>query len=198
MVGTTLKMLAMAMISGVSALPLNADGTIALGRTLRTRQSGQYLTNTVLVGDGNPHQVPWDQQVSASQECGDASTCAVSVTTEHTIEYSFSIEGAYEWISGGFSVGESYTDGESHECGGSTGETVCVWRRYQYTAYTVADETCYYFNGAASDCTTSDSYVTSSPNNCQTGEFFCETGDTCSSEGAGYWEENTGAGGPPC
>ncbi|KAI1158759.1 hypothetical protein F5B18DRAFT_66758 [Nemania serpens] len=202
MVGTTMiKMMAMAILPGVqiaSAFPTNADGTIQLGKVLRTRQSGQYITNTVIVGNGDPHQVPWEQQVSINQDCGSAASCAVSVTKEHTIEYSISVGAGAEWISGGFGVAESFTDGESHECSANTGETVCVWRTYNYTAYTVADETCYYFNGAASDCTTGDPYVTSSPNNCQTGEFFCETGSGCTTDGDGYWEPNTGAGGPPC
>ncbi|KAI0468007.1 hypothetical protein F4859DRAFT_492383 [Xylaria cf. heliscus] len=202
MVGaTTIKMLAMAMLSGVqiaSALPTTLDGVEGPGPLLYSRQSGAYITNTNIVGDGNPHQVPWDQQVSYKQSCGGASACSVSVEKEHTISYGWSVGIGYEWVDGGFEVEESWTDGEAHECQGSADQTVCVWRVYQYTAYTVADTKCYYFNGAASDCTTSEPYVLSSPNKCQKGGFYCKTGSQCGDDGYGFWKPNTGFGGPQC
>ncbi|KAI0191387.1 hypothetical protein EV127DRAFT_407331 [Xylaria flabelliformis] len=202
MVGATMiKMLAMAMLSGMqiaSALPTSPDGIIETGPALFSRQSGVYITTTNLVGDGNPHQVPWDQQISTKQNCGSAAACSVTVTKEHTLTYGWSVGVGYEWVSGGFSVEESFTDGESHECQGNKGQTVCVWRVYQYTAYTVADTKCYYFNGVASGCTTSKPYVLSSPNKCQKGGFYCKTGSECSNDGYGFWKPNTGFGGPQC
>ncbi|KAI1118703.1 hypothetical protein F5Y14DRAFT_461546 [Nemania sp. NC0429] len=193
----SIKSLAIAMLSGLaSAIPTALEGNTALALT--SRQSGVYITHTQNVGDGNPHQVPWAQQISNNQGCGTASGCAVSVTHEHTLSYGWSIGAGYEWINGGFSVERSVTDGEAHECSAGKGQKVCVWRIYDYTAYTVQDHRCYYFNGAASGCTTSASYVLSSPNKCQRGSFYCKTGSQCTFEGDGFWKPNTGFGGPRC
>ncbi|KAI1195413.1 hypothetical protein F5X97DRAFT_345724 [Nemania serpens] len=233
MVGTTsIKTLAMAMLSVASALPatknVSASGAIVNisedekritttpgaipegglligegepspdGPVLYSRQSGVYITTTNKVGDGNPHQVPWAQQISQNQGCGSASQCTVGVSYEHTLTYGWSVGVGYEWISGGFSVEESFSDGETHECTANKGQTVCVWRIYNYTAYTVTNQKCYYFNGAASNCVTSGSYVLSSPNKCQRGPYYCKIGSQCTWDGDGFWKPNTGFGGPPC
>ncbi|KAI3319580.1 hypothetical protein HD806DRAFT_538930 [Xylariaceae sp. AK1471] len=178
-----IKMMAVTVLSGLQAacaLPTLEDGPIQLGKLLGSRQSGTYITNTNLVGDGDPHQV-------------DYGNCSVSVTHEHSVEFSFSVGGAYQWISGGFSVAETFTDGEAHECGGDEGDRVCVWRTYKYTAYTVAETTCYQFNGLTYDCTTGSSFVINSPNDCQPGNFYCVTGDACRTDDEGYFADTTSA-----
>ncbi|KAI5212761.1 hypothetical protein E4T42_03323 [Aureobasidium subglaciale] len=172
---------------------------VPLDTVQQKRQSGQYITNTHLVGDGNPHQNRKVQQVTQKSICP-GEECSASKTDSTTVGYSVNIGGSYSWINGGFSVSESKTDGETHACPNSGHDTVCVWRSYEVTAYTVADTTCYYFNGASSMCSgDSNQRVIYSPNDCQNDSpYLCKYDGDCQSKEDSYLITDGPAGGPPC
>lgn len=87
----------------------------------------------------------------------------------------------------------------SPSCSAGAGDKVCVWTRYQTTAYTVKATECYYFNGAASQCRDLGQYTIFSPNNCQDNVLYCVRGDACRTESQGYYvTDGAAAGGPPC
>lgn len=114
--------------SNEDGLPLSGLEFDAAAHTANTkRQSGVYRTNSALVGNGNPHQNPYQQQQSPTANCGPGGTCSVSISRSHSLSWSASANAAYGWISGGFSVSESYSKGWSFSCDGNAGGSVCVW-----------------------------------------------------------------------
>lgn len=176
-------------------LPLSPVDGDALGK----RQSGVYRTNSARVGDGNPHQNPYQQQVTQTLSCGPGGSCSVSISHSHSLSWTASASAAYGWISGGFSVSESYSTGRTLTCNGNAGGDVCIWYNYGVTAYTVSSTSCYYYNGYASMCRNLGTRILYSPNNCQQGQPYCVRGSACRKENSGYYNKNNApAGGPPC
>jgi len=116
------------------------------------------------------------------------------------------------WISGGFSVSESWSTGNTYSCTGSTGEDVCVWYNTAHTACkypfsllkTVVDwfsdtvqnmqrDSCKVGGGWDAD---GDPFVMFSPNaNNRGGGYYCVIG-TCRAQGDNYWDYSGRAGGP--
>lgn len=65
---------------------------------------------------------------------GDKSTCSTShmKSKTFTIGFNGNVDPGV-WISGGFTVSESITTGESSGCNGGPDDTVCVWWRTAFT-----------------------------------------------------------------
>ena len=153
------------------------------------RQCSSFYT-TDLSGDGNPHQNAWDSQLSETITCGPTAGCSVgsSKSKSHTVTYSVSSKIG-EWISGGFSVSQSWTTGNSYTCNGAAGDTVCIWYSTMHTAYTVHDSlrTVGSF-GCNSDPIIGPDVILKSPNNNNAGGgYYCVVG-TCRNRGDNYWE----------
>ena len=138
-----------------------------------------------LVGNGDPHTDYFHKQVSDKHNCGaggEGDTCSVSYLTSYTIGYSINVGGSVGWFSGGFSVQESVTTGNTYTCNAAADETVCVWVNIPHTAYTVekgVDDVDYCDNQPDGPL------VMESP----TGEmdYYCVRGDACRNNGEGYW-----------
>ncbi|EEP82227.1 predicted protein [Uncinocarpus reesii 1704] len=92
---------------------------------------------SIRVGDGDPHQHFLHMQVTNPLACTNGA-CSLNHANEHTITSSIS-GGIGGWVSGGFSVQESYTTGEAQDCDGGPGDVICVWVSLAHTAYTVKD-----------------------------------------------------------
>lgn len=75
-------------------------------------------TDTILVGDGDPHQNYFEIQVTSPIDCGAGGAgCSVTKLNTHTVTWTASASvNIGPWISGGFSVSESITTGESRTC----------------------------------------------------------------------------------
>lgn len=151
---------------------------------------------TELVGNGSPHQVYLHRQVTENTICDPSNTCGVEVSYTHTYEWSVSVGFlAFQWISGGFQVGESWGVADTHPCGSMPGETVCIWYRMAHTAYTVR-------NAHHGDCVDLDQtpFEIISPNLNNKGGgagFYCVNGYlSCRSINDQYWELNGPTGGP--
>lgn len=67
--------------------------------------------------------------------CGTAQSCSVgnSQSISYTIGWTATLTPV-SWISGGFSVSESWSTGNTYTCTGSAGEDVCVWYNTAHTA----------------------------------------------------------------
>ena len=171
-------------------------------------------SRTVMVGDGDPHQVHYHKQVSVRipllnllrgditknahtdqgiQTCDQKNECEISREDGYSVTVGWSMESTdlgYFFISGGFSVEETRSQSRSHVCSGSPGDTVCVWYRADYTAYQVHKQ------GIPADCNNpEDRGIMRSPNSGDYNNgFYCVVG-TCRNEGDYYWED--GEAGPP-
>ncbi|KAF9761351.1 hypothetical protein IL306_003848 [Fusarium sp. DS 682] len=161
----------------------------------RQYQCSSWVTNTRLVGNGDPHQNYFHKQLSENINCGNAQSCSVGKTDSESFTIGFTVSAggpAATWISGGFGVSESWTTGNSYTCNGGPGETICIWYNIAHTAYTVQDVTTNPCTGSKE----SSPYVMFSPNeNNSGGGYYCVVG-TCRSKGEGYWDYNGRAGGP--
>ncbi|KAF5249676.1 hypothetical protein FANTH_4984 [Fusarium anthophilum] len=165
------------------------------GAELEKRQTAcaGWFTRTVLVGDGDPHQNYFHKQLSENINCASAASCSVgqSDSTSFTIGWTANSAGP-SWISGGFSVSESWTTGNSYTCNAGKGETVCIWYNIAHTAYTVQEWT----KNTCTEGSGGTPFVMFSPNeNNKGGGYYCVIG-TCRSKGEGYWDYNGRAGGP--
>ncbi|KAF5660303.1 hypothetical protein FCIRC_12181 [Fusarium circinatum] len=155
------------------------------------------LTRTSLVGDGDPHQNYFHKQLSEVVNCGTAQSCSVgnSQSVSYTIGWTATLTPV-SWISGGFSVSESWNTGNTYTCTGSAGEDVCVWYNTAHTAYTVQNkerDSCAVGGGWDS---TGDPFVMYSPNESNRGGgYYCVIG-TCRAQGDNYWDYSGRAGGP--
>ncbi|KAF5689054.1 hypothetical protein FDENT_4556 [Fusarium denticulatum] len=127
--------------------------------------------------------------------CASAASCSVGQTdsTSYTIGWTAGISSpGGRWISGDFSVSESWTTGNSYTCNAGKRETVCIWYNIAHTAYTVQEWT----KNTCTDGHGGTPYVMYSPNeNNKGGGYYCVIG-TCRSKGEGYWDYNGRAGGP--
>jgi hypothetical protein len=153
--------------------------------------------STVLVDDGDPHQNFLHVQVTDAIDCG-SGDCNVQYTTQHTIGWSASVGGAYEWIDGGFGVEESYTTGGTYECDGDdTIDNLCVIRVVAHTAYTVQNV------NAGCGGAVGDPFVMQSPNSNEVGYTYkCRRGG-CGNNGDSVFDTSfapVGGPGPqsPC
>ncbi|PKX91822.1 uncharacterized protein P174DRAFT_453081 [Aspergillus novofumigatus IBT 16806] len=109
------------------------------------------------VGDRNPHQ---------NYRCKKLS-CTILLSgsqqsKSYTISWTASASAA-RWISGGFSVIESWTTGNTYSCNGGLHETICVRSNTAHTAYTIRDTMWNRYMGYAPDNHGPD-YVMISPN----------------------------------
>lgn len=112
-------------------------------------------------------------------------SCSTEYSTEYSIEYSVSIDAGSEWISGGFSVAETWTTGNTYTCDGNPGDTVCVWANIAHTSYTVMGN---YTSPCFVDTYPSELYTIQSPNvNNAGGGYYCVVG-YCRNNGDEYWE----------
>jgi hypothetical protein len=149
---------------------------------------------TLLDGDGDPHQNYYHMQVTNNLACGDG-TCSMSKINTHTVGYSVN-GGISQWISGGFSVEESFTTGESELCSGEAGETLCIWVSIAHTAYTAYDRD----STPGPDCLErGPSRVIKSPNADMVGSKYYCVRNACRAETQGYWNNDyapTGGPGP--
>ena len=84
----------------------------------------------------------------------------------------------------GFAVSKEYTTGNEYQCGGETGDVVCVWVRVKFLEYHLTQ---------TGNCDTKDGRKTiRAPVSHQgDGDFYCVTGKACRTEGEGYWEEES-------
>ncbi|KDN37979.1 hypothetical protein K437DRAFT_270693 [Tilletiaria anomala UBC 951] len=115
------------------------------------------LARTLAVESLLARQDPTTNEDSPAVECrrngslserGCGETCnvktirSVSDTTGWSVNGGGRIKG---WISGGFTVTQSHTVGDTKACGGSPGDRVCIWYQTDLAAYTVQNKkTCKY------------------------------------------------------
>ncbi|RYP57212.1 hypothetical protein DL770_010717 [Monosporascus sp. CRB-9-2] len=198
----TLQSHEIAMMEGASAplaltkvSPTNAEALAALEK--RQGACGAWSATTWLIGDGNPHQNYWHQQLSENMQCGAAPTCSVGEqqSTSFTVGFTATVNPA-AWISGGFSVSQSWNTGNSYTCGGNSGDTVCVWYNTAHTAYTVQNGIVNTVCGGSEPV--GDPFILFSPNSENVGgSYYCVIGaQYCRSKGQGYWDKSGRAGGP--
>ncbi|KAF5563112.1 hypothetical protein FPHYL_5343 [Fusarium phyllophilum] len=146
---------------------------------------------------GDPHQNYFHKQLSEVVNCGSAKSCSVgnSQSISYTIGWTATLTPV-SWISGGFSVSESWNTGNTYTCTGSADEDVCVWYNTALTAYTVQNkerDSCAVGGGWDS---TGDPFVMYSPNESNRGGgYYCVIG-TCRAQGDNYWDYSGRAGGP--
>ncbi|RSL82000.1 hypothetical protein CEP51_005430 [Fusarium floridanum] len=158
------------------------------------RQFCSWYTTTNLVDDGDPHQNYLHKQLSETINCGTAESCSVGSmqSKSFTIGWSSDFSGV-PWISGGFSVSESWTTGNSYSCNAGKGETACIWYNTAHTAYTVRETA---RNSCGGSYTARGPYILFSPNEQNRGGgYYCVIG-TCRSQGDEYWDKSGRAGGP--
>ncbi|KAH6888424.1 hypothetical protein B0T10DRAFT_488155 [Thelonectria olida] len=163
-------------------------------RGLDERQYCTWYTTTSLVGDGNPHQNFLHKQLSETIACGTADSCSVGSMNSRSFTIGWSADAsAAGWISGGFSVTETWTTGNTYTCTAGEGETICIWYNTAHTAYTVQN---YDRNVCGTSNTNGGPYVMYSPNDKNSGGgYYCVIG-TCRSQGDQYWDKTGRAGGP--
>ncbi|KAF5974755.1 hypothetical protein FBULB1_7643 [Fusarium bulbicola] len=152
---------------------------------------------TDLDGSGDPDQNYFHKQLSEVVNCGTAQSCSVgnSQSVSYTIGWTATLTPV-SWISGGFSVSESWNTGNTYTCTGSAGEDVCVWYNTAHTAYTVQNkerDSCAVGGGWDS---TGDPFVMYSPNESNRGGGYYRVIGTCRAQGDNYWDYSGRAGGP--
>jgi len=165
------------------------------------RQTSCYTT-LVPDGNGNPHQNYQHQQVSDTDPCSQDADgnfdCGISYSTSYSYTWSASIGVTDEFISGGFSVSESWSSGDSYTCNPLDGDDgICMWYSSANTAYTVEDIEV--SSGGEGECATGDPYVITAPNtNNAGGGPYCVHGiKYCRANGDFYWDLDGPATGPP-
>lgn len=74
-----------------------------------------WTDTTILVGNGNPHQNYYTNQLSQNMECGTPESCTVGQlqSVSYTIGWTAAAT-AWEWLTGGFAVSVSWTTGDSY------------------------------------------------------------------------------------
>ena len=91
-----------------------------------------------LVGDGDPHQNYWNEQLSEVQTCSQTSGCSVGQAQSYTVSVSFSVSAAatktWGFIDFGFGVSESWGTVSSYTCNGNPSEKICIWHNTAHTA----------------------------------------------------------------
>ncbi|KAF4549538.1 Hypothetical protein D9617_21g097590 [Elsinoe fawcettii] len=152
------------------------------------------VQDTVIHGDGFPHQNYFHQQKTSTARCAQ-NTCTISHSKSDTFTIGWSASfPVFKWIGGGFNVGMSWTEGETLNCAGQPGESVCVWHNAAHTAYTVenwtSDDVC--MNNERMDHLS----IIKSPNDRNRGgNLYCVVG-TCRAVTDNYWDNTPVPGGP--
>ncbi|CAK4031393.1 Hypothetical predicted protein [Lecanosticta acicola] len=176
-----------AVLSQASPLALPGNDT-----TLKERQFECAAWSRVLeaVGDGDPHQVWFDKQVSETVTCSpdpeDDCQSGVGKEWSVTLEADLGLASEESWINGGFSVAYTWGSSSSEVCGShSAGRNVCIWYSQAFTAYTVQ---AFESNACTGRRKVGDPFVITSPNKDNVGGegFYCVVG-TCRTNGQGYW-----------
>ncbi|KAK4206228.1 hypothetical protein QBC37DRAFT_460505 [Rhypophila decipiens] len=151
---------------------VNDTATDEEKRDLDKRQAGQcsiWTQVTNRVGNGNPHQNPWNVQVSQPMQCPGHIGCSVGHGTSYEVGWSANVGLVYQWISAGFAVQASVQTGNEYTCHGDKGQYFAVWRKIGTTAYTVR-------NGNYNSCTgtqpTGSNFIIWSPNSNNVGSYF--------------------------
>ncbi|KAL1896310.1 hypothetical protein Sste5346_004693 [Sporothrix stenoceras] len=160
----------------------------------RQNPCGIWFSNTVRVGDGNPHQNNMNIQLSAPMDCG-GNRCEVGHSESRSITLSWTASAAAtQWISAEFDVVSSIGTGNDYTCKGDAGDWLCVWKNQGQTAYTVQ-------NKDSNECASPNygsPFVMWSPNADGRGShYYCVHGrDYCRNEGDRWLETDGRAGGP--
>ncbi|KAH7156099.1 hypothetical protein EDB81DRAFT_756606 [Dactylonectria macrodidyma] len=155
------------------------------------------IDTTVLVGDGNPHQNCLHTQIIETINCEGAATCNAGYTDMQslTIGFSYTLKLA-DWAQFGFLVTQSWTTGNMYNCGGTTGEDVCIWHNTAHTAITVRSEDYIPAACGIAQILYSEDVILKSPNEQNRGgSYYCVVGP-CRAKGDAYWDNSGRAGGP--
>lgn len=153
---------------------------------------------------------------STNSSCQNTLTCDPNGanTCEETTEKSYSVSVGFEfgaaapeeyWVSGGFSVQETWGDSDSQTCGSGVGGNTCVWYSTAYTQVSenLQREIFFRLADSAPKYTVQYQYMTKcadttrdvggpvpikSPNKNNAGGkgFYCVVG-TCRGKDQGYW-----------
>jgi hypothetical protein len=127
--------------------------------------------------------------------CDGQNTCHVSYAAiqSRTVTWSFNI-APFEWINGGYAVGQTWGTSNDYGCDGQPHDEVCAWYNTAHTAYTVETMT--------QGCRDRDWHregpeqIIKSPNlNNNGGNHYCVV-NTCRSINNDYWDNSGRFGGP--
>ncbi|KLO95439.1 uncharacterized protein LW93_7979 [Fusarium fujikuroi] len=157
-------------------------------------REGFSTTERELVGDGNPRQHYFHQQISEPIRCGNSRGCTVGKTDSEsfTVGATFNVGQDKYWASMGFAVTKSWSTGNTYSCNGGQNETVCIWYNTAHTTYTVKETT----RAPGEYEKTTSIYDISSPNkNNKGGDYYCVVGH-CKAKGDSWWDRNGRRGGP--
>jgi len=143
----------------------------ALGK--RQGSCGTWSSFVQRVDNGNPHQNPWNVQLSVPMQCDATRTCAIAYNSakSFSIGWTASLSGG-GWIDAGFAVTQTVETGTSHYCNGNVGDYFALWKNIGTTAYTVRRLT-------LNQCSSSvgPNYILWSPNkNDRFSEYYCVFG----------------------
>ncbi|KAK1830957.1 hypothetical protein QBC39DRAFT_372271 [Podospora conica] len=176
-------------IALISLLPL----ALAAPGVLDNRQTPcafpEYKTE--LVGDGDPHQNYYHVQLSQPLFCNQSHECTVGHERSEsvTVGWSGGVSG-FDFFSGSFEVQETFTTGDTYECGGQKDEVVCIWYIIAHTAYTV-DSWIEYPGCPTGQPENKERAVIKAPNkDNEGGGLSCRIGpEECRVQGDNYWVE---------
>ncbi|KAL2758859.1 hypothetical protein ACRALDRAFT_1069049 [Sodiomyces alcalophilus JCM 7366] len=103
------------------------------------RQAGcdLWVSDTRRVGNGNPHQNPWNIQLSEPMQCPSHVGCSTYHTTTRSFSVGWQANAAVSWINAGFAVVQTTETGNSYVCNGVPNDFFAVWKNQGQTAYTV-------------------------------------------------------------
>ncbi|RYP03435.1 hypothetical protein DL764_005151 [Monosporascus ibericus] len=158
---------------------------------------GPWSATTWKVGNGNPHQNYFHKQLSENMRCGFAPGCNVGQQQSTSFTIGFTATGSpATWISGGFSVSQSWITGNTYNCKGNRGDTVCIWYNTAHTAYTVQNGIINTVCGGRRPV--GNPFILFSPNTGNVGGdyYYIIRARYCRSKGQGYWDKSGRAGGP--
>jgi hypothetical protein len=162
----------------------------------RQRVCELVITDTVPVGNGDPHQNPLNIQLSLPHHCSNQKLgCTIGYQQQQTFGISWSASASIAgWISGGFAVEKSTSTGMYAECHGTEGDVSAVWMSVGQTAYTVQDRHQRNCGGTWYGATR----IIWSPNqNNKNSYYYCVTGKQYVRSVGDRWLDTTGrAGGP--
>ena len=161
--------------NGAQDEPLPAlTSEVAVNTTadLDKRQTGPctfWSQVTYMVGNGDPHQNPWNVQVSDPMQCPSHIGCSIGHGISHTVGWQANVGIVHQWLSGGFAVQKSVSTGNTYTCPGNAGQYLAVWRKVGTTAYTVQNAN---FNACTGNHPTGGRYIIWSPNAGNRGSYY--------------------------
>lgn len=114
----------------LTARPTNTDNAALVERQ---KGCGPNLPCGELVGDGDPHQVIWQKQISTTFNCG-GSTCVISDWQQHSFGIRAQLPEDTTWITGGLHVTDYVNTGiYTGECKADPGHSVCIYADIYHT-----------------------------------------------------------------